>query len=103
MIGGIAAALVAPVVFDFVVEYPIALVAALALIPVTRATGVERRDRLEIGLGIAVAVFAAAIIAHTMVETTRATGGVAVAVVLGFVALVGVYVLVRHPTAHSRS
>jgi hypothetical protein len=52
MLGGMAAALLAPLLFDAVLEYPIALVAACLLRP-TGARG-RRRGPLELGLPVAV-------------------------------------------------
>ena len=59
-LGGIFASLVAPVVFDSVLEYPIAIVLALVVVPGTTTTGGRRG--LMVGAAIALGVLGAVLV-----------------------------------------
>jgi SAM-dependent methyltransferase len=96
VLGGVAAALVAPVAFDFVLEYPLALVAALALLPVGARPSGLRRSPVEVATTVGVAVFAAAVVAGAVLHAVQ-TGGAPVAMVVGVIALVGAYFAARRP------
>ncbi|MGQ0804742.1 MAG: fused MFS/spermidine synthase [Actinomycetota bacterium] len=94
VLGGALAALLAPVVFDFVLEYPLALLGALALLPGAATVG---RTKGGVVVTIGAAAIATAVVARIMLEAATTAGAVSVAIVLGFIALVGVYFVVRWP------
>ena len=83
-LGGLFAALLAPAIFDQVLEYPIAIVAAMTMIPGAWAIG---RSRVATAASI-VALIAIGIFAADLMRDGSLTGA---ATVLGIVGLVGYF------------
>ncbi|MDH3538440.1 MAG: hypothetical protein OEP52_00465, partial [Acidimicrobiia bacterium] len=86
--GGVFAALLAPVLFDQILEYPIAIALAVTLLPIT--TSMERRAR-----GLAVVAAGVALVAGAV----RIVGQVDAALVLAAVAAVIAFVAFRKTAA----
>lgn len=101
MIGGVVTALVAPVVFSAVLEYPIAIVLAITILPpAAPATGlvVPWRKRM---LTLRTVVLSAAFVALTAAAVTVRSAGTQQALQLGLLiaatGLAGAYALARSP------
>jgi hypothetical protein len=102
-LGGVFNALVAPVIFDNVLEYPLAIVLALLVRPgriaVTAAR--ERRERL-LDLVVPVAVFVGALAGLVVLARAFDAGQTALSLALAGLAI-GLLVLIRRPTRFALS
>jgi hypothetical protein len=97
VLGGIFAALIAPLVFTSVVEYPIAIVMALAVLPVQPAHATARRGRFD---GRAAILSVAAVAVAVAAVTVRSDGtqrSLTLAMIVAALGLAGAYVLARRP------
>jgi hypothetical protein len=97
VLGGIFAALIAPLVFTSVVEYPIAIVMALAVLPVQPAHATARQGRFD---GRAAILSVAAVAVAVAAVTVRSDGtqrSLTLAMIVAALGLAGAYVLARRP------
>ena len=103
VLGGIFAALIAPLIFTNVLEYPIAIVLALAVVPraTTRAAG-ERRFRLPtIRETVLAALMAAAAVSAVVIRQSGSSQDIRVAMLIAAAGLAGAYVLARTPAGYA--
>jgi hypothetical protein len=102
-LGGVFNALLAPVLFDTVIEYPLAIVLALFLRPARPATDAraERRARL-LDLVVPTAVLVGTLVALVLASRVLGIGGEGLSLVLSGIA-VGLLVLVRRPVRFALS
>lgn len=94
VVGGAAAALVAPLIFSSILEYPIAVIAALALLPATAFDG-ARPSRGRASLVGAVVVAAA--VGAVVVRSSGTQQALQVAMLVAAVGAALAYVLTRTP------
>jgi hypothetical protein len=93
-LGGVFAALIAPVVFTTIMEYPIAIVLALAILPAVDLAGPpanRRRSWLVLGVAVGVAIGAIA------VRSDGSQRSLTLAMVLAAAGLLTAYALARRP------
>ena len=105
VVGGAAAALVAPVLFDSVVEFPLALAAGIAVLPAATAEPVRRAvlARMAVGVagalllvtGNAVGVVGIAVWSGAVFRRSPKAGAVVLAAVVALVTTVGTPGLLR--------
>ncbi len=105
VVGGILTALVAPVIFNTVLEYPLALVLAISILP--REDGVvvhgDLRQRLRAACTVRNILLAASFVLLTVIAiVVRGTGtqdSLVLAIVISAIGVGGAYVVVKSPTA----
>ncbi len=90
--GGLFNALLAPVLFDRIAEYPLALVFALLVVPGKTAPGdpgshVQSRNRLDLAMPLVVLILAAALVRDIWKVAETLTGVLMLMVVTGLMAL----------------
>jgi len=93
-LGGVFAALIAPVVFTTIMEYPIAIVLALAVLPaadLARPAGNRMRGVLLLGVAVGVAI------ASIAVRSDGSQRSLTLAMVLAAAGLLTAYALARRP------
>lgn len=91
VLGGIFAALIAPVVFNSVMEYPIAIVLALAILPSAAVTSPRRRNW---ALPVVAVVIAVGIVA---IRSDGSQRGLTLAMLIAAAGLVASFALARTP------
>ena len=103
VLGGIFAALIAPLIFMNVLEYPIAIVLALAVVPrsTVRRAGERRFRRPTIRETVLAALMAAAAVSAVVIRQSGSTRDIRVAMLIAAAGLAGAYVLARTPAGYA--
>lgn len=103
VLGGIFAALIAPLIFTNILEYPIAIVLALAVVPrsTVRAAGERRFRRPTIRETVLAALMAAAAVSAVVIRQGGSSKDIRVAMLIAAAGLAGAYVLARTPTGYA--